>query len=50
MVEDDVEAFEIKCNLDKYRKSRLTEKVTEMQKCMFKGKTVSLKGLSIEDM
>lgn len=48
--DDEVKAFEVKRNPDKYKKSRLEEKVQEMQKHIFKGKTISLNGLSLEDM
>ena len=47
---DRVEAYEVKRNPDKYRQSRLKEKVAEMQKHVFKGYDVSCKGLSMEDM
>ena len=45
-----VEAYEVKRNPDRYRQSRLKEKVAEMQKHVFKGCEVSCKGLSMEDM
>ena len=45
-----VEAYEIKRNPEKYHEKRLAEKVAEMQKHLFKGKGISLFGLSLLDM
>ena len=47
---DEVEAYEVKRNIDKYKRNRLEEKVAEMQKSIFKGRTVSIVGLSMDNM
>lgn len=49
-VDDEVEVYEVKRNEDKYRESRLREKVEQMQKHLFKGREIALKGLSMKDM
>ena len=47
---DEVEAYEVKRNIDKYKRNRLEEKVAEMQKSIFKGRAVSIVGLSMDNM
>ena len=49
-LEGDVEAYEVKRNPQNYSSARLDEKVTEMKRGLFRGKEVSKKGLSMEDM
>ncbi|MDO4512344.1 MAG: ATP-binding protein [Bacteroidales bacterium] len=46
----DVEAYEVKRNAQRYNPHRLTEKVEEMKRHLFKGKNVAIKGLSMDDM
>lgn len=49
-LDDKVEAYEVKRNPDKYKHKRLEEKVAEMQRTIFKGKEISIAGLSMENM
>lgn len=49
-VEDEVEAYEVKRNPQKYNPARLQEKVEMMQRHLFRGQKVKREGLSIEDM
>jgi len=49
-LDEEVEAYEVKRNPDKYRESRLREKVDQMQHHLFKGKQIKLAGLSMQDM
>lgn len=47
---DEIEAWEVKRNRDRYNAHRLEEKVAVMQRHLFKGKSVKLRGLSTDDM
>ncbi len=49
-LDGEIEVFEVKRNPEKYHETRLREKVEHMQKHLFKGKTIALKGLSMRDM
>lgn len=49
-LEGNVEAYEVKRNPQKYSATRLDEKVTEMKRRIFRGKEVSKRCLSMEDM
>ncbi len=49
-LEGNVCAYEVKRNADRYRAARLEEKVTEMQKQVFKGKDIRIGCLSMDDM
>lgn len=49
-VEDEVEAYEVKRNPQKYNPARLQEKVEMMQRHLFRGQIVKRGGLSIEEM
>lgn len=45
-----VSAYEVKRNAERYHAARLQEKVAEMQKSVFKGKSIAIGCLSLEDM
>ena len=45
-----VEAYEVKRNAQKYSPARLREKVEMMQRHLFRGREVTIGGLSMEDM
>ena len=45
-----VEAYEVKRNAQKYSPARLQEKVEMMQRHLFRGREVRIRGLSMEDM
>ena len=47
---DEVEAYEVKRNADKFRMSRLEEKVAVMQNTVFKNKSVTCHCASMADM
>ena len=49
-LEGEVEAYEVKRNPQKYSPSRLREKVSEMQRHMYRGREVKMAGLSMEEM
>ena len=49
-MDDRVEAYEVKRNMDKYRHNRLEEKVAMMQRNIFKGRQIIIGGLSMENM
>ena len=49
-LDGEIEAYEVKRNLQKYNPNRLTEKVDEMQHHLFRNKDIQKFGLSIEDM
>lgn len=46
----EVEVYEVKRNKDKYRQKILEEKISEMQKQVFRGKLIQATCLSMEDM
>lgn len=46
----EIEAYEVKRNPQRYNPDRLNEKVEMMQRHLFRGKTVKMAGLSMEDM
>lgn len=48
--DDRVEAYEVKRNMDKYRHNHLEEKVAMMQRNIFKGRQITIGGLSMENM
>lgn len=49
-LEGDVEAYEVKRNPQKYSPARLQEKVTQMQRHLYRGREVKIGGLSLEEM
>jgi len=49
-LEGNVEAYEVKRNPQKYSPARLEEKVAEMKRRIFRGKEITKRGLSMEDM
>ena len=49
-LEGEVEAYEVKRSQQKYSPSRLREKVTQMQRHLYRGQEVKTAGLSMEDM
>ena len=49
-LEDEVEAFEVKRNPQKYSYKRLQEKVAMMQRHLYRKKVVKIGGLSMDDM
>lgn len=49
-LEDEIEACEVKRNKGRYNPRRLEEKVAMMQRHLFRGKIVKIKGLSMDDM
>ena len=49
-LDGEVEAIEVKRNAQKYNPSRLKEKVSEMQRHVFRGKDIKTFGLSMDDM
>ena len=49
-LEGEVEAYEVKRNPKKYNPARLREKVGMMQRHLYRGCEVNMKGLSIDDM
>ena len=49
-LEDTVEAYEVKRNPQKYNPGRLKEKVAMMQRHLFRNATITMAGLSLEDM
>lgn len=49
-IEGEVEAYEVKRNVQKYNPNRLNEKVVEMQRHDFRGKNIQMQGLSMDDM
>lgn len=49
-LDDSVEVYEVKRNIDKYHKERLAEKVAVMSQNVFNGKDITLNGLSLLDM
>ncbi|MBO4587898.1 MAG: ATP-binding protein [Bacteroidales bacterium] len=49
-LDGDIEAYEVKRNPKKYNPARLREKVGMMQRHLYRGREVNMKGLSIDDM
>lgn len=49
-LEGDVEAYEVKRNPQKYSPARLQEKVTQMQRHLYRNREVKIGGLSLEEM
>ena len=49
-LEGDVEAYEVKRNPQKYSPARLQEKVTQMQRHLYRGREVKIGSLSLEEM
>lgn len=49
-LDGEVEAIEVKRNSQKYNPNRLKEKVTEMQRHLYRGKDIKTLGLSMDDM
>ena len=49
-LDGEIEAYEVKRNPQKYNPNRLTEKVDEMQRHLFRNKDIQKFGLSLEDM
>lgn len=49
-LEGDIEAIEVKRKAEKYNPNRLKEKVTEMQRHLFRGRDIQAIGLSMDDM
>lgn len=49
-IDGEVEAYEVKRNAQRYKQTRLAEKVSEMQRHTFRNKVISTRGLSMDNM